>query len=99
MAMLLNFTVCSAKVSRYDPSLSAMPAPRAYVPMSKCTRCGAAFSCAMADNTAGACWCTTLPAAVPLPQEAAGCWCRTCLEAHIAELSRTQASTNNAENP
>jgi hypothetical protein len=67
--------------------------------MSNCTLCGAAFSCAMADTTTGACWCTTLPAAVPLPQDAAGCWCRTCLESHITQLSRAQPATALAENP
>ncbi|HEX8477213.1 MAG TPA: cysteine-rich CWC family protein [Telluria sp.] len=61
--------------------------------MSTCTRCGAIFSCAMADNTTGACWCTALPAAVPVPQEAAGCWCRICLETHIADLSRTKLAS------
>ncbi|MDQ2819400.1 MAG: cysteine-rich CWC family protein [Pseudomonadota bacterium] len=68
--------------------------------MSLCTRCGASFACAMADNTdttGSACWCTTLPAAVPvpLPAEATGCWCRACLEAHIAELSRPNVDAQN----
>ncbi|WP_084677070.1 cysteine-rich CWC family protein [Massilia niastensis] len=53
--------------------------------MSTCTRCGAAFGCAMADGASGPCWCTLLPPAVPVPQEAAGCWCPSCLRAHIAE--------------
>jgi len=57
------------------------------IPASTCTRCGAAFSCAMAQQTGEACWCTALPAAVAVPQEAAGCWCRACLEAHIAALA------------
>jgi len=91
MAGLLNFTVCCAKVKRYDHSRRHTAARQALTPMSTCKRCGANFSCAMADNTAGACWCTALPAAVPLPQEAAGCWCRTCLEHHIAALVREQA--------
>jgi len=71
--------------------------------MSLCTRCGASFSCAMVDNgtdstdsTGSACWCTTLPAAVAVPTEAAGCWCRACLEAHIAALLRPNG---NAQNP
>jgi hypothetical protein len=69
--------------------------------MSECTRCGAVFACAMADDSSQACWCTTLPAAVPLPTDAAGCWCRACLEAHIAELTRAksvQCTTQLAEN-
>jgi len=42
----------------------------------------------MADGTDGApCWCTKLPAVVPLPAPgaAAGCWCPACLEQHIAQ--------------
>jgi len=36
-------------------------------------------------NIAPACWCTYLPAAVPLPSEPGGaCWCPSCLAAHIA---------------
>jgi hypothetical protein len=53
----------------------------------------------MADNTPGDCWCTTLPAAVPLPEEAAGCWCRACLEAHLAQLARANPSTELSQNP
>jgi len=92
MAGLLNFTVCCAKVKRYDDSRRPAAASQALPPMSACARCGAIFSCAMADNTPGACWCTALPAAVPVPQEAAGCWCRTCLETHIAALSRAKVT-------
>ena len=60
--------------------------------MSICTRCGAAFGCAMADGADEPCWCTALPPAVPLPAQAAGCWCPACLHAHIeaAALARTQ---------
>lgn len=55
-----------------------------------CTRCGAAFGCAVADGigngTGEPCWCTRLPPAVALPPpgSGAGCWCRACLEQHIA---------------
>lgn len=52
--------------------------------MSTCTRCGAEFGCAMADGAQQPCWCTALPAAVPVPAGAAGCWCEACLRAHIA---------------
>jgi len=56
--------------------------------MSLCTRCGAAFGCAMVDGNDGApCWCTRLPPVVALPpaDEAAGCWCPACLAQHIAQ--------------
>ena len=56
--------------------------------MSICTRCGAAFGCAMVDGSDGApCWCTLLPPVVALPPagEAAGCWCPACLAQHIAQ--------------
>jgi hypothetical protein len=56
--------------------------------MSICTRCGAAFGCAMVDGNDGApCWCTRLPPVVALPPagEAAGCWCPACLAQHIAQ--------------
>jgi len=34
---------------------------------------------------AARCWCTYLPAAVPVPSEPGGaCWCPACLQAHIA---------------
>jgi hypothetical protein len=54
--------------------------------MSTCTRCGAAFGCAMADGGDGPCWCTRLPPVVPLPGKdtQAGCWCPACLAQHIA---------------
>jgi len=51
--------------------------------MSTCTRCGAEFGCAMVDGSPEPCWCTALPPALPVPQEAAGCWCPACLRAHI----------------
>ncbi|WP_332876069.1 cysteine-rich CWC family protein [Massilia sp. S19_KUP03_FR1] len=90
-------------VSRYDHSAclptAGAPTRTARIPVSTCTLCGAVFSCAMADNTPGACWCTTLPAAVPLPEEAGGCWCRPCLESRIAQLSRATPPTELAKNP
>jgi hypothetical protein len=65
--------------------------------MSTCSRCGAQFSCAMkdADPAAGSvaaqpCWCTYLPAAVPLPSDAgASCWCPACLRQHILDHPQT----------
>ncbi|HBI69847.1 MAG TPA: hypothetical protein DDZ22_12800 [Massilia sp.] len=72
--------------------------------MSLCSRCGAAFGCAMADGGDGPCWCTQLPPVVPVPNVATAavpasgtgvaaetaCWCPACLKAHIAERSRTK---------
>jgi len=57
--------------------------------MSTCARCGADFSCAMADAdpalAAQPCWCTYMPAAVPVPSApGASCWCPACLRQHIA---------------
>ena len=52
--------------------------------MSVCIRCGATFGCAMADGLDGPCWCTALPAVVPVPGGEAGCWCPACLTLHIA---------------
>lgn len=71
--------------------------------MSTCSRCGAAFGCAMVDGGDGPCWCTQLPPVVPVPKVAGAdvpvtgtgaavdtaCWCPACLKAHIAEQSRT----------
>ncbi|WP_281911677.1 cysteine-rich CWC family protein [Massilia varians] len=60
---------------------------------STCSRCGAEFGCAMLQGSLEPCWCTTLPPAVPVPQEAAGCWCPACLRAHIeAELAKRRGS-------
>jgi hypothetical protein len=50
--------------------------------MSACARCGALFTCAMADGGAPAqpCWCAALPLLMPLPAEGAGtCYCPDCL--------------------
>jgi hypothetical protein len=61
--------------------------------MSICTRCGAPFSCGMADGAGDACWCMRLPALVPVPvapataANAAGCWCPACLARHIGEIA------------
>ncbi|MFP5390180.1 MAG: cysteine-rich CWC family protein [Gammaproteobacteria bacterium] len=55
--------------------------------MSTCTRCGAQFTCGMQDGSDAPCWCTSLPAALPVPVPGAGaalCWCPDCLKAHIA---------------
>lgn len=58
--------------------------------MSLCSRCGAAFSCAVKDvsganeaNDATACWCMQLPALAALPASGA-CWCPDCLKEFIA---------------
>jgi hypothetical protein len=61
--------------------------------MSTCTRCGAPFSCGMADGAGNACWCMRLPpvVAVPVPAGQAGCWCPACLERHIAQSAAAPA--------
>jgi hypothetical protein len=72
--------------------------------MSACSRCGAPFTCAMADGGAAPCWCTALPPALPLPLplttdgEAAACWCPACLRQHIAELE-TRIDTATRRDP
>jgi hypothetical protein len=62
--------------------------------MSTCARCGAQFSCAMADVdpdvdpavAAQPCWCTYLPASLPVPSApSASCWCPDCLKRHIED--------------
>lgn len=52
--------------------------------MSTCARCSAPFGCAMADGSDAPCWCTALPAVVPVPGLDASCWCPQCLKQHIA---------------
>lgn len=58
--------------------------------MSVCTRCGAVFTCGMADAGAGGapCWCTALPAlpasayvTAPGAADGASCFCPGCLRA------------------
>ncbi len=65
--------------------------------MSTCTRCGATFSCAMADGGPAdqPCWCTELPPVVPVPGSAtagASCWCPACLRAHISATVQDKSS-------
>ena len=63
--------------------------------MSVCARCGATFSCAMVDPAPGAdpaapCWCTYLPASLPVPSApGSSCWCADCLRQHIAAQQNT----------
>ncbi|WP_354669898.1 cysteine-rich CWC family protein [Janthinobacterium sp. SUN118] len=59
------------------------------IAMSQCTLCGATFQCGQRDPNANTpCWCTALPATVPVPgSAAAGCWCPSCLQAHITALA------------
>ncbi|HEY1181709.1 MAG TPA: cysteine-rich CWC family protein [Rhodocyclaceae bacterium] len=51
---------------------------------SRCSRCGAMFGCAMADGLAAPCWCTTVPAVLPVPGADARCLCPDCLRGHAA---------------
>jgi len=65
--------------------------------MSTCSLCGAEFSCAMVDadpaTAAQPCWCTYLPASLPVPSAPdAGCWCPACLKKHIAATQKTTVS-------
>jgi len=58
--------------------------------MSTCARCGATFSCAMADPSDGQpCWCTALPPALPVPgaDANASCLCPDCLRQRIADAA------------
>jgi hypothetical protein len=69
--------------------------------MSVCARCGATFTCAMADGDGSEpCWCASLPlvmpvpapgasAAVPAPASDPSCWCPDCLRRHIAATGAT----------
>ena len=61
--------------------------------MSVCSRCGAAFGCAMADGLDGPCWCIDMPAvvAVPAPGEAVACWCPACLKEFIEAQKNSTA--------
>ncbi len=55
--------------------------------MSVCSRCGAAFGCAMADGGSEPCWCTALPPVIPVPGVEVGCWCPACLRAQIEQAA------------
>ena len=60
--------------------------------MSVCSRCGATFTCAMADGDGSQpCWCASLPLVMPVPSPGVSapasdpsCWCPDCLRRHIA---------------
>jgi len=73
--LLLYFAACSDTLGCMEASNSPGK--------STCSRCGAAFGCAMADGLDGPCWCTTLPAALPVPGAEARCWCPACLRAAV----------------
>jgi hypothetical protein len=73
--------------------------------MSTCAQCGATFSCAMVDGDPAAaadasapaqpCWCTYLPASLPVPSApGASCWCPDCLKRHIAAQSGVASDPN-----
>lgn len=60
--------------------------------MSTCARCGATFSCAMADPSDGQpCWCTALPPVMPVPTPGAdanaSCLCPACLRKLIDDTT------------
>ena len=58
--------------------------------MSCCARCGATLHCARVDGALvpdAPCWCMSLPAVLPLPDQAApdgACWCPDCLRLALA---------------
>lgn len=60
--------------------------------MSRCTACGAEFTCGMADRNDGApCWCSNLPAVLPLPAGTGlekSCYCPQCLQRRIDDSRR-----------
>lgn len=60
--------------------------------MSKCTRCGAEFGCAMVDGSDAPCWCTQLPLVVAVPAAQAGCWCPDCLGQHVAVVGNASST-------
>ncbi|HJU99101.1 MAG TPA: cysteine-rich CWC family protein [Burkholderiaceae bacterium] len=67
--------------------------------MSVCARCGATFTCAMADGDGSEpCWCASLPLVMPVPSADVlppaadpSCWCPDCLRRHIATTSAAAA--------
>ncbi|MFD2365135.1 cysteine-rich CWC family protein [Pseudoduganella sp. GCM10020061] len=66
---------------------------------SNCSRCGAAFGCAMADGLDGPCWCTALPPAMPLPGPDASCLCPGCLKAVISAQAGNHTEAPAAKTP
>ncbi len=53
-----------------------------------------------AANPAAPCWCTALPALLPVPQAgAAGCWCPDCLRAEIAAQLKQQKQQQRRADP
>jgi hypothetical protein len=62
--------------------------------MSACSRCGAPFVCANADNTGQPCWCAELPPLIEVPEiPGASCWCPACLKAEMAQRQSALATT------
>ena len=54
---------------------------------SHCSRCGAPFTCAMADGGQAPCWCRALAPVAAVPDADARCWCPACLNRHAAQES------------
>ena len=50
--------------------------------METCARCGAGFICGNVEG-APACWCSQLPAVLPVPEGPGGCLCPSCLRAAV----------------
>ncbi len=55
----------------------------------------------MVDGSAGPCWCTALPAVVPLPApgSASGCWCPACLRDHIDKATQVDKGATPRADP
>jgi hypothetical protein len=60
--------------------------------MSVCVGCGTSFRCAMKGEQDGPCWCTAMPAALPVPGEGASCFCPACLTLAIEARKRAEAA-------
>jgi len=66
--------------------------------VSTCSRCGAAFGCAMADGIPGPCWCTTMPPVVAVPADGiTSCWCPACLKLHIETTTKSSPDSPAAD--
>jgi hypothetical protein len=62
--------------------------------MSVCIACGMSFSCAMLGEQDGPCWCTAMPAVLPVPVAgtAASCYCPGCLKLVIEAQKSSQVA-------
>ena len=73
--------------------------------MSICQRCGMAFSCAMLGEQDGPCWCTAMPAVLPVQTDPVDAWVTrtddspTVRKARVAyEIARLETKRTDAGN-